>query len=78
MPAYEFMNEETEEVETHFVSFKDYDQFVEDNPHLQRVYSAPAFISQSQSSQQKAGDGWNDLMKRVKSESGEGNTIKTK
>lgn len=78
MPNYEFRNEETEEVETHMVTFADYDQFLLDNPHLKRVYSAPAFVTGSGSHAKKAGDGWNDLMKTIKKGSDSQSTINTK
>ena len=35
MPSYEFMNKDTGEVETHIMSYKDLDQFKENNPFNQ-------------------------------------------
>ena len=40
MPAYEFLNKETNELETHIMSYTVYDQFKIDNPHLERYISA--------------------------------------
>jgi hypothetical protein len=40
MPAYEFKNLETGEIETHVMSYTVYDQFKIDNPHLERYISA--------------------------------------
>ena len=40
MPAYEFLNKETNELETHVMSYTVYDQFKLDNPHLERYISA--------------------------------------
>ena len=40
MPAYEFKNIETGEIETHIMSCTLYDQFKVDNPHLERYISA--------------------------------------
>lgn len=39
---YDFLNNETGEIEEHQMSYKDLDQFKEDNPHLKQVIlSAP-------------------------------------
>ena len=40
MPAYEFLNKNTDEIETHVMSYTLYDQFKLDNPHLERYHSA--------------------------------------
>ena len=40
MPAYEFKNINTGEIETHIMSHTVYDQFKVDNPHLERYISA--------------------------------------
>jgi hypothetical protein len=40
MPAYEFKNLDTGEIETHIMSYTVYDQFKLDNPHLERYISA--------------------------------------
>ena len=40
MPAYEFKNLETGEIETYVMSYTVYDQFKVDNPHLERYISA--------------------------------------
>ena len=40
MPTYEFMNKNTGQVEEHTMSYKVLDQFKEENPHLERYFSA--------------------------------------
>jgi hypothetical protein len=40
MPTYEFMNKNTGQVEEHIMSYKVLDQFKEENPHLERHFSA--------------------------------------
>jgi len=40
MPRYDFRNKETGEVTEHSFSYKEYDQFILDNPHLERYHSA--------------------------------------
>ena len=44
MPTYEFLNTKTGKVEEHMMSISAYDQFKDDNPHLERYHgSAPLF-----------------------------------
>ena len=40
MPAYEFKNLDTGEIETYVMSYTLYDNFKVDNPHLERYISA--------------------------------------
>ena len=39
MPAYEFLNHNTNEVETHTMRISELDQFKLDNPHLVRYFA---------------------------------------
>jgi hypothetical protein len=38
MPKYTFLNKETEQVEEFYFGINNYDQFVKDNPHLERYF----------------------------------------
>lgn len=80
MPMYDFKNKETGDVESHRIPLAEYDQFKEDNPHLERTFSgsAPSLVSGVKSAATIAGSGWNDLLGKVKANSGKHNTIKTK
>ena len=40
MPNYVFLNKETNELEEHIMSYKVLDEFKEQNPHLERHFSA--------------------------------------
>ena len=40
MPRYDFRNIETGEISEHSMSYKEYDQFLLDNPQLERYHSA--------------------------------------
>lgn len=40
MPTYDFLNKQTNQVEEHRMSYTVLDQFLQDNPHLQRYHSA--------------------------------------
>ncbi len=44
MPSYDFYNEDTGEVEEHFMSFTKLDEFKENNPHLKQQVTAPNFV----------------------------------
>lgn len=78
MPTYDFLNTKTEEVEEHVMKMAEYDDFVKDNPHLQRQFTAPALLSQGNGNivGQTSTD-WRDHLKRIKKQSGRNNTIKT-
>lgn len=44
MPTYEFLNKKTNKIEEHFMSISAYDDFKENNPHLERyIGDAPLF-----------------------------------
>lgn len=38
MPRYTFLNSETNQVEEHYFGITHYDDFIRDNPHLQRFH----------------------------------------
>ena len=41
MPNYDFLNTETGDLEEHFMSYKDLDEFKKNNPHLMQQITAP-------------------------------------
>ena len=66
MPTYEFENTETGEVETHRMSYKDLDEFGENNPHLKKVISAPNIVSNVGSRTGLGGTGgFNEVLSKV-------------
>jgi hypothetical protein len=40
MPSYDFLNKNTNEVEEHRMSYTVLDEFITNNPHLERYHSA--------------------------------------
>lgn len=40
MPSYDFLNKDTGQIEEHRMSYTVLDQFIADNPHLERYHSA--------------------------------------
>jgi hypothetical protein len=60
---YEFLNTETGEYEEHIMPWQELDQFKEDNPHLQKVISAPAIVSGNGGVRND--NGWKENMARI-------------
>lgn len=80
MPVYEFKDKETGEVTEKILSLSKYDEYLKENPNLERYYSpasSPGLISDSQSTMRRAGSEWRNHLERMKKGSGRGNTIKT-
>ena len=69
MPAYDFENKETGEIEEHIMSFTVLDKFKEDNPHLKQVILTAPNIDYDggKSVLGKAGDGWKEVQDKIKS-----------
>jgi len=44
MPSYDFYNNDTGEVEEHFMSYTKLDEFKENNPHLKQQVTAPQIV----------------------------------
>lgn len=40
MPTYDFLNKQTNEIEEHRMSYTVLDEFLQNNPHLERYHSA--------------------------------------
>lgn len=78
MPLYDFKNIETNEIESHMISYSEYDEFLSSHPELKRVFNAPVFASGAADVYTKAGDGWKDLMSKVRDGAGKQSTIKTR
>jgi DNA polymerase III gamma/tau subunit len=69
MPLYDFKNIETDELEEHMVKISEYDQFLLDNTHLQRVYTKVASVSSDGGRDvlSRAGDGWKEVQDKIRS-----------
>ena len=76
MPTYVFRNKETDEIEEHIMKISELDQFKEDNPNLVIQLQGLNMVSDVKSMHTRAGGEWQDHLKRIKSKSGRGNTIK--
>lgn len=77
MPLYEFKNKETGEVSEIVLGLSEYDQYLKDNPNLERYFSRGLdLISDSKSPMTRAGKDWEDHLSRIKKGSGRDNNIK--
>lgn len=64
MPLYEFVNEQTGEVETHQMKIAELDEFKESNPHLKSKLSAPNLVRDN-GLQGKMDEGWKENLTRI-------------
>ena len=78
MPLYDFLNKETGENEEHMVKLAGYDQFIKDNPHLQREFTTAGIISHAGGNiVSKTSSDWRDHLKKIKKNAGRKANIKT-
>ena len=65
MPAYDFLNTETNEVEEHIMSYTKLDEFKENNPHLkQQILSSPVTVH-GHGDRVKVDGGFNDVLQKI-------------
>mgnify|MGYP000905549090 CR=1 FL=1 len=77
MPTYDMKNVKTGEITEMFLKIAEKEKMVESGEWVSVHLGAMKMISQSGSTITKASDGWKDLLKTIKKNSGRGNTIKT-
>jgi hypothetical protein len=63
VPIYQFENLETNQIEDHMMSYTKYDEFVENNKHLRRIFNAPSFISGIDN---RPDSGFREVLKNIK------------
>ncbi len=67
MPAYDFLNNDTGELEEHIMSYTKLDEFKKDNPHLkQKILGAPMTVS-GHGDRVKVDSGFNDVLQKIAS-----------
>ncbi len=65
MPAYDFLNTETNEVEEHIMSYTKLDEFKKNNPHLkQQILGAPMTVGGT-GDRVKVDGGFNDVLQKI-------------
>lgn len=77
MPTYTVRSKETEETKDVFMSWNEFQKYLEGNPDLEKVITAPALISHTGNVINKTSGDWKGLMNNIKKNSGSGNNIKT-
>jgi hypothetical protein len=65
MPLYDFLNNETGEIEEHSMSYTKLDQFKEDNPHLKQVILGTPGIVGGHGDRVKTDDGFKEVLSKV-------------
>lgn len=65
MPVYNFKNE-AGEIEEHFLSISDVDQFKVDNPHLKMQLSTPKLIGGISNDSGRLPEGFKDKLRDIK------------
>lgn len=78
MPNYTFLNTETGESTTVYMSMDERDQFVKNNPHMQQqIHSAPALGDSIRLGLRKPDDGFRDRLREIKKAHSKGFTKST-
>jgi len=67
MPLYDFLNNETGEVEEHNMSYTKLDQFKEDNPHLKQVILGTPSIVGGHGDRVKPDGGFKEVLNKISS-----------
>lgn len=70
MPVYTIRNNSTEEYVEVNMPYEDFKQFLQGNPEFTQVFKMPATVSGRMSTHRMAGEGWQDVLKKVKKASG--------
>tara|TARA_S200002703_G_C3703666_1_gene216131 strand:+ start:168 stop:476 length:309 start_codon:yes stop_codon:yes gene_type:complete len=65
MPLYDFLNNETGEIEEHTMSYTKLDQFKLDNPHLKQVILGTPSIVGGYGDRVKTDDGFKEVLSKV-------------
>ena len=70
MPVYTIRNNETKETMNVKMSYKDFQDFLHGNPEYSQIFKMPATVSGRVSTHRLAGEGWSDVLKKIKKASG--------
>lgn len=68
MPTYEFINRKTKKLEEHVMSVSAYDEFKENNPHLERYIGDAPLFSYSGTGDfagKKTDNTWEEVMHKI-------------
>lgn len=76
MPTYKFLNKQTNEEFTEFMSISQLSEFLKENPHMEQLVHGAPLIGYSTLTR-KPDSGFRDVLKRIKKGSGKDNKIDT-
>lgn len=76
MPTYIVRNTKTDEEQHVFCSWDELQEMLNNDSTLAQVITAPGIVSGTGHSFNKAGDGWKDVLKKVKRGAAKGHTVK--
>jgi hypothetical protein len=76
MPSYTLRDIKTKKERDVFCSWTELQEILKEDPKLVQKLTTPITVSGVGSLLSKTDDGWKDNLKRIKSSSGKGNTIK--
>lgn len=77
MPTYTVMNKNTRKKKDLFCSYDELETYLKENPNWSKVVTAPNIVTHTGNMVNQTSGDWKDLMKKMKKESGAGDTIKT-
>lgn len=77
MPTYTFINTTTNESEDKFMTVKERDEYLSQNPHIKQALSTPTLGDSVRLGIHKTPDSFNDVLKHVKN-SHKHSTIQTR
>ena len=66
MPTYSFRNKDTNEVTTEFLTLKEREQFLQDNPNFDQLLTAPAYADSVRLGVRKIDRSFNDVLIKAK------------
>lgn len=67
MPTYTFINKDTGEEQTHFLTLSERETFLQENPNMTQKLSTPAFGDSVRLGIRRIDDNFNDVLKKAKS-----------
>lgn len=65
MPTYTFHNKDTDEYTDYFMTISEMESYLQLNPNISKVLSAPNFVSTQKSAMNNKDAGWNELQSRI-------------
>jgi hypothetical protein len=66
MPTYTFRNDSTEEEVTHFITWVEREEFIQNNPDFKQILTAPAIADSVRLGVRKIDRGFNDVLQKAK------------